>query len=86
MDSGVQTVTGLENCINLFDNLYSLNENQMPGFIEMLACNGGCLGVPVGLLKMTFMQKNKNCSIFMPTTNSIINQMPKKDLHCLPQI
>lgn len=59
MDGGVQTVTGLQNCINLFDNFCSLNENQMPGFVEMLACSGGCLGGPSGVTEDDIYSKKQ---------------------------
>lgn len=59
MDAGVQTVTGLQNCINLFDHFCSLNENQMPGFVEMLACSGGCLGGPGGVTENDIYSKKQ---------------------------
>jgi iron only hydrogenase large subunit-like protein len=46
MDGSVQTVTGLQNCMDLLKNFCHLDENQMPMFVEMLACSGGCLGGP----------------------------------------
>lgn len=49
MDSDVQTVTGLQNCIDLLNNFCNLNKDQMPKFVEMLACRGGCLGGPCGV-------------------------------------
>jgi uncharacterized Fe-S cluster-containing protein len=49
MDGSVQTVTGLQNCMDLLKNFCHLNESQMPMFVEMLACSGGCLGGPYGV-------------------------------------
>jgi len=59
MDSSVQTVTGLQNCIDLLKNICNLNENQVPKFVEMLACSGGCLGGPYGVTENDIYSKKQ---------------------------
>lgn len=59
MDGSVQTVTGLQNCMDLLKNFCHLNENQMPMFVEMLACSGGCLGGPYGVTENDIYSKRQ---------------------------
>lgn len=49
IDRSVQTVTGISNCINLFDNFTATDTDRRPLFMELLACDGGCLGGPYGV-------------------------------------
>ncbi|TEB14027.1 Iron hydrogenase 1 [Pelotomaculum sp. FP] len=46
IDRGVQAVSGLDNCTTLFKNFTPATIEQRPGFTELLACSGGCLGGP----------------------------------------
>lgn len=46
MDDSVITITGLENCIELLKNLTDSTVQRRPRFMELLACDGGCLGGP----------------------------------------
>jgi len=60
IDGCVQTVTGLQNCMDLLKNFCNLDEKQRPKFVEMLACNGGCLGGPCGVTKYdTYSKKHE---------------------------
>ena len=42
----VQAVSGLDNCTELIKNFSAETMDKRPGFIELLACSGGCLGGP----------------------------------------
>ncbi|MFX4262114.1 [Fe-Fe] hydrogenase large subunit C-terminal domain-containing protein [Pelotomaculum propionicicum] len=48
-DKEVQTVTGISNCIKLFENFATAVPSRRPLFMELMACNGGCLGGPYGV-------------------------------------
>lgn len=50
MDKDILAVSGLENCIEIMDSLSDEKKpGQLPKFIEMLACSGGCLNGPMTL-------------------------------------
>ncbi len=49
MDGSVQTVTGLQNCINFLKGFCHMDKKLRPKFMEMMACSGGCLGGPYGV-------------------------------------
>jgi uncharacterized Fe-S cluster-containing protein/Fe-S-cluster-containing hydrogenase component 2 len=49
MDKSIQTVTGIDNCIELFKNFSATVPSHRPLFLELMACNGGCLGGPYGV-------------------------------------
>ncbi len=44
--TGSITLTGLENCIEFLKNLSVNGMPNKPGLLELLACNGGCVGGP----------------------------------------
>lgn len=46
MDEGVITISGLSNCLELLKNLTCGSDHKRPRFMELLACDGGCLGGP----------------------------------------
>lgn len=46
IDRDVQAVSGLDNCNDYFKNFLATTMDKRPGFIELLACSGGCLGGP----------------------------------------
>ncbi len=46
MDESVTTITGLTNCIELLKNFSCGSAQKRPRFMELLACDGGCLGGP----------------------------------------
>lgn len=49
LDKRFQTVTGISNCIELFENFNTAVPERRPLFMELLACSGGCLGGPYGV-------------------------------------
>jgi iron only hydrogenase large subunit-like protein/uncharacterized Fe-S cluster-containing protein len=49
MDKSFQTVTGISNCLELFENFNSALSSRRPLFMELMACSGGCLGGPYGV-------------------------------------
>ncbi len=49
LDKSFQSVTGISNCIELFDNFNTTAPSRRPLFMELLACSGGCLGGPYGV-------------------------------------
>ena len=49
LDKDIQTVTGINNCIELFKNFNTAVPSRRPLFMELMACNGGCLGGPYGV-------------------------------------
>jgi len=60
IDGYAQTVTGLQNCMDLLKNFCNLDENQRPKFLEMMACSGGCLGGPCAVTENdTYSKKHK---------------------------
>lgn len=60
VDSRVQTVSGLQNCIELLEHVSEGNLQQRPAFMELLACSGGCLGGPHGVSgEDIFLRKQK---------------------------
>lgn len=60
IDGRVQSVTGLQNCMDLLKHFCNLDENHRPKFLEMLACSGGCLGGPCGVAENdTYSKKHK---------------------------
>ena len=83
MDGAVQTVTGLQNCIDLFNNFRSLNESQMLGFVEMLACSGGCLGGPAGVTEDNIYSKKQKLLDFY-ARNKLGNKTDTKQSLHLP--
>ncbi len=65
IDGCVQTVTGLQNCMDLLKNFCNLDENQRPKFVEMLACSGGCLGGPCGVAGYdTYSKKHELLALY----------------------
>ncbi len=48
LDKDIQAVTGIDNCIELFGNFTTAVPSR-PLFMELMACNGGCLGGPCGV-------------------------------------
>lgn len=56
-DKEVQTVTGISNCIELFENFTTAAPSRRPLFMELMACNGGCLGGPYGVLESDIYSK-----------------------------
>ena len=46
MDESVITISGLSNCLELLKNLTCGSDHKRPRFMELLACDGGCLGGP----------------------------------------
>lgn len=60
IDGYAQTVTGLQNCMDILKNFCNLDVNRRPNFLEMMACNGGCLGGPCSATENdTYSKKHK---------------------------
>lgn len=79
MDGSVQTVTGLQNCMDLLKNFCHLNENQMPMFVEMLACSGGCLGGPYGVTENDIYSKRQKLLDFYYRNKLKTTEKPEKN-------
>jgi len=87
MNGSVQTVTGLQNCMDYLKNFPGLTENQRPRFIEMLACNGGCLNGPYGVTENDIYSKKQKLLDFYHRTRLQASQpesepsLPAEYLH-----
>lgn len=57
LDKDVQTVTGIHNCIELFENFTTAVPGRRPLFMELMACNGGCLGGLYGVSQRDIYSK-----------------------------
>ena len=87
MNSSVQTVTGLENCLDYLNNFSGLTESQRSRFTEMLACSGGCLNGPDGVTETDIYSKKQKLLEFYHRTRSQATQsepepyLPAEYLH-----
>ncbi|MDD4766309.1 MAG: [Fe-Fe] hydrogenase large subunit C-terminal domain-containing protein [Desulfotomaculaceae bacterium] len=77
MDKEVQTVTGLQNCMDLLNNFCQLDKNQIPNFMEMLACDGGCLGGPQGVTRDDIYSKKQKLLYFYSHSQLKTNKYPE---------
>lgn len=77
MDGSVQTVTGLQNCMDLLKNFCHLSKKQMPMFVEMLACSGGCLGGPYGVTENDIYSKRQKLLDFYAQNTLKMGNQPE---------